>query len=261
MKKALFTGIVVIALLLSLAGIAGAAPPPDNPGKGPPELERIDFIHYAKDFPGNPHGEPPGQSGDRPGGGKEDENPIDHYELSKLILTDTATYYVDALDSGVNPDEAIDAIIEAFEAWDTVTVAYDDTGGIFLYDDSTSFDAGRIQNYQNTVSWGTLDSGIIAVATMWYIPGKPPREIAEFDVVFNTLYDWDTLADGVADSNAFIVENIATHEAGHPVGLNDLYEEEYWELTMYGYSVEGEIIKCSLESGDILGAQKLYGAP
>ena len=58
---------------------------------------------------------------------------------------------------------------------------------------------------------------------------------------------------------AFDIQNIGTHEAGHVVGLADLYENQYNELTMYGYSDIGETQKCSLETGDILGAQKLYG--
>ena len=256
MKRVLLAGLVIAALLLSLVETVAAAPPADNPGKGPPELERIDFIHYVKDFaPGKPLGTP----GKGPGGGNGDEDPIDHYKLSKLILTETATYYIDASDSEVNSSDAIGAITAAFEAWDDVTVAFDDSGGLFDYAIVSGIEYGRKQNWQNTVSWGTLDVGIIAVATMWYIPGKPPREIVEFDVVFNTYYDWDTLADDGADENAYIVENIATHEAGHPVGLADLYEEIYSELTMYGYSEEGETKKTSLESGDKLGTQVLYG--
>ena len=43
------------------------------------------------------------------------------------------------------------------------------------------------------------------------------------------------------------------------VGLGDLYDKTYSELTMYGYSEEGEIKKISLENGDKLGCQALYG--
>ena len=60
---------------------------------------------------------------------------------------------------------------------------------------------------------------------------------------------------------AYDIQNVAAHEFGHPVGLNDLYVEIYDELTMYGYSSKSETKKRSLESGDILGAQESYGAP
>ena len=42
------------------------------------------------------------------------------------------------------------------------------------------------------------------------------------------------------------------------VGLDDLYDKKYSELTMYGYSEEGETKKISLENGDELGCQALY---
>ena len=66
---------------------------------------------------------------------------------------------------------------------------------------------------------------------------------------------------GGEKDRAFDIQNIATHEFGHPVGLDDLYDEIYSELTMYGYSSKGETKKCSLEEGDVLGAQSLYRAP
>ncbi len=254
--------LVTATLLVSLTATVSAAPPDDNPGKGPPELERVDFIHYAADFaPGKPTGTP----GKGPGGGNgdKDEAPIDHYKLSKLMLTDTAKYYIDTSGSGVANSKAIIAITESFEAWDDITTAYDDNGGLFSYAGAPPSAAGRIQDNTNTVSWGTLDAGILAVATMWYYPGKPPKGIIEFDVVFNTLYSWgiDPDGEGSLTISVYDIQNIATHEAGHPVGLNDLYEEKYLELTMYGYSDAGETYKHSLESGDRLGAQALYGAP
>ena len=43
------------------------------------------------------------------------------------------------------------------------------------------------------------------------------------------------------------------------MGLDDLYNEIYSEFTMYGYSSKGETKKCTLENGDIIGAQFLYG--
>ena len=266
MKRVLFAALVITALLLSLAGTVAAAPPADNPGKGPPELDKIVFIHYAKDFaPGKPEGTP----GKSPGGKNEEngEDPIDYYKLLRLELTGTAEYYVNPNVHLVTEGEPIDAIIAGFEAWDAVTAAFDNTGGLFEYaaapPPGVTVEYGIVGNKQNTISWGDLQEGIVAMACIWYIPGKPPRDIVEFDVVFNTFYDWgiDPDGEGPLVIDAFDIQNIATHEAGHPVGLADLYDDIYWMLTMYGYGSEGETIKCSLESGDILGAQKLYGTP
>ncbi len=43
------------------------------------------------------------------------------------------------------------------------------------------------------------------------------------------------------------------------VGLDNPYGKTCSELTMYGYSEEGETKKTSLENGDKLGIQFLYG--
>ena len=56
---------------------------------------------------------------------------------------------------------------------------------------------------------------------------------------------------------AYDVQNIATHEFGHWVGLEDLYDEADGDLTMYGFSAGGEIKKRSLGTGDITGKNEL----
>ena len=52
--------------------------------------------------------------------------------------------------------------------------------------------------------------------------------------------------------------NIATHELGHSVGLDDLYDDKCREQTMHGYADYGETKKRTLEAGDIAGISKLY---
>ena len=56
------------------------------------------------------------------------------------------------------------------------------------------------------------------------------------------------------------IRNIATHEAGHTLVLEDIYQDQFSGLTMYGYASEGEVNAISLEVADITGAQVLYGA-
>jgi predicted Zn-dependent protease len=55
------------------------------------------------------------------------------------------------------------------------------------------------------------------------------------------------------------LQNIATHELGHAVGMADIYTTSSQEVTMYGYSTEGETKKRSLETPDIIGLEKMYG--
>ena len=61
---------IILLLLLSLTSPVLAAKPDDNPGKGPPELEQIVFIHYLDESnPAKPDKPPkpdkPGKPGDR----------------------------------------------------------------------------------------------------------------------------------------------------------------------------------------------------
>jgi hypothetical protein len=60
------------------------------------------------------------------------------------------------------------------------------------------------------------------------------------------------------DPSAMDFEAIATHELGHAVGLDDLYEAACSEESMYGYAQNGETKKRTLEAGDKFGVKELY---
>ncbi len=93
------------------------------------------------------------------------------------------------------------------------------------------------------------------------------KEIIEADMALATEYVWtqnsissSTDPDSVTgEPGKMDVENIATHEFGHFVGLGGLYSSTNSEQTQYGYSNYAELKKRSLESGDIAGVQKNYG--
>jgi len=107
---------------------------------------------------------------------------------------------------------------------------------------------------RNTLVWGNYPtSGVIAVTIMWY--STATKTIVEFDMVFDTDYAWS--ASG--EANKMDLQNIATHELGHGAGLGDLYQNAAIQETMYGYSIEGEISKRDLYTGDKQGITKLYG--
>jgi hypothetical protein len=56
------------------------------------------------------------------------------------------------------------------------------------------------------------------------------------------------------------VQEIATHESGHSLFLQDLYDGGSSELTMYGYSSVWETKKRSLENDDKNGVKYIYDA-
>jgi hypothetical protein len=90
------------------------------------------------------------------------------------------------------------------------------------------------------------DNNIIAVTVVWgYFTSSPSiMEIKEFDILFNADPDNDGTTE---NTNVMDLQNIATHELGHGIGLDDLYEDICYMETMYGYSDYGEVTKRGLE--------------
>ena len=155
------------------------------------------------------------------------------------------------------PTGAITAIKNAFETWDYQI-------GIELFNDNVQVAsqklAGNRYDGKNVISWGRLGRGIIAQTTVWY--NTRTLEIVEFGMVFSTAYNWGIDADmeGFAYTltGAFDVQNIATHEAGHTLMLDDLYMSQASALTMYGYGSYGQTFAISLGAGDTSGVQAVY---
>ncbi len=112
------------------------------------------------------------------------------------------------------------------------------------------------QDYKNSYSMGNYPlSGVIAVCRTWY--DSYTNEIVEYDIMFDTDFAWgDATTSGTPVMD---LQNIATHEIGHGLGLSDLYQRPCVEQTMFGYSSYGDTEKRTLESGDIAGIQALYG--
>lgn len=254
MKRVLAV-VLTVAMVLLLCATAVSAKP-DKPIT-PEKVNQLTLVFYEKgDNPGKPD-RPPGKPEPEP------EEPEPSYVLIGLKLYDTATYYVNAEGSGVDPDAVKAAIGDSFERWDAVTAAE-----LFSDEVGTTDLRGRDFDGQNTISWAFIvPPKVVALCTIWYegeLDPANPAEILEFDICFNTKHDWGIDPDGEGPTviDAFDIQNVATHEAGHPVGLDDLYEDENSEQTMYGYTTEGETIKISLHpDGDIPGAQELHGAP
>jgi len=78
--------------------------------------------------------------------------------------------------------------------------------------------------------------------------------IIECDIIFNTYFLWST----TGASNAFDVQDCATHEFGHCLGLLDLGPGGDTELTMYIETSPGSTKRRTLEVGDRDGIRYIY---
>lgn len=211
-----------------------------------PGLEKIVFIHYKKGF-----AKPPWA-----GGGDKSPKESKCYEFlgRGVKWSELPVNYV------IHPDlEAVvpGAIFTSAETWDAAT-------GAELFSDSYVLDATATWDSdspdgRNELLFGDYpQGGVIAVTVIWgYFSGPPQtRKIVEFDILFDTDWAW---GDATVNPEVMDLQNIATHELGHGIGLGDLYETSCVDETMYGYSSYGETKKRDLNTGDITGVQELYG--
>ena len=227
MKHVYLTILLIGTLLCS--GIVTA----EQPAKDP--VDKLVFIHYkdpveAKAFPATDQAE--------------------FYRLYGVKWTALPVYYSINPENTYSPAESdvIGAIQDGFTTWNEST-----TADLFVYDGETTNNTTEL-NEENSVFWGPIsNANVIAVTNIWI--NRRSREIVETDIQMNSYLEW-----GIGDEEAFDIQNIVTHEAGHVCGLGDLYNRPASELTMFGYSRLGDEKKNTLGQGDVLGLQKLYGS-
>jgi hypothetical protein len=169
------------------------------------------------------------------------------FKLLSFHWDSTANYLINPANKyHFSASDVVKAITASADTWDAQTGAI-----VFSYSGTADLKAGKRDGY-NVVSWGNYKKGVLAVTYLW----RSGTNIVETDTLINELYEW-SLSDGAGKMD---LQNIMTHEFGHWCGLDDLYaDKDYW-LTMYGYSDYGETYKRTLGLGDTLGLKAVYGA-
>ena len=255
MKKLLCLIVAIAILGLTVSGCSiplKSVVPTSEKGDPKPELvtptlEKITFIHYAKD-----------SNRSKP---VWDET-VDIYKLmfGGIKWADTMQYEVNPDGSDLEEAEVLGALGASLETWNDAI-----TGDFKLFNvDLEITEKGFVSGEElfeeelvriNRVTWGVLPwENAIAMCRFWFNPAT--KEIVESDVVFSIDFDWSV--DETCSGVKMDLQSIATHEFGHN-GLNDLYMPPSIELTMYGYSGYDETDKRTLGTGDISGIQELYG--
>lgn len=200
-------------------------------------LERVDFVHYAN-------------GGVRPAKPGADAC----YKLMGVKWTAfPVSYAINPINPYIeNESFVLGAISSSAETWDSVT-SRELFNGAYALDYAAVY---GVQDYKNSIVFGAYsDNNAIAVTSVWFT--RVGKRIVEFDMLFNNYYAW---GDATLDASKMDLQNIATHEFGHSVGMDDIYSSACSTVTMFGYSNYGEISKRTLEGADITGLQKMYGA-
>ncbi len=254
MREKILFGIAIFALagilLASISAETAFSIPSD---KGPPELEKIVFIHYYKPShvsdPTNCNDACEGNDGDKTfrlisGGLKWPTLPIDYKINTSQFSNSEETAIKDSADTW---DEALD-----FRSGSAINLFVDNPSRTT----KTQADAGN-NDGENIIVTGNLASNIIGVTSFWFNPAT--KEVVDADMVLNfDDFDWST--DDAGTAGEMDVQNIVTHELGHFFVLDDLSSPKTSDLTMYGFSDTGEIKSRTLGLGDELGVTKLYAS-
>lgn len=241
MKK-LGLGILIGVVVLALSGVAVAISNQGAEKSKAPDLEKIEFIHYKKDFA-------------KPEAAKAPKPPSCYKFLtgSKVRWTALPVSYVINLTNTqeLTQDFITNAVFNSAETWDGA-ISKELMNDVYTVNYTAAY---GVQDDKNAIVFGNYPTkGVIAVTTVWYNPAT--KSIVEFDIEFDTDWSW---GDATINSSVMDLQNIATHELGHGVGLADIYSSTCSAVTMYGYSDYGETQKRTLETPDITGLQTLYG--
>jgi len=274
MRKIVFSVFIITLVFLAVSGIVMAQETSRNPaavtpsGKtviipdqakdNSPVLERAFFIHYRKNFakPGVECGNGVCEAGENARkcpadcGVSEKEKGLKCYGFLSR-----GTKLRSQEDLNIHPNLDLNVIRNSALEWDNYTSP--SLFGNFVTDTNANWD-NEIPDGKNEFSYGNYpQTGVIGVTVAWgYFSGPPSlRSIEEFDVLFDTDYAW---GDATLNPNVMDLQNIATHEIGHGVGLGDIYDGSCAGATMYGYSDFGEIQKRDLAPADITGISELY---
>jgi len=235
MRKLLVLLLTITAILLAPVVLATSSKPKEP-------LEREIFIHY--------------KDGTIKGVGGAATTPTCYKLLGPKWKSLPVSYVVNP--NGYGRTFVTDAISASATEWDSHTSATVFDG--YTVDNSATWDDTVDEvDYKNEYVFGPYpDTNVIAVTVVWYT--LYGRQIVDYDVLFNTYYTWTDCTTTTCDATnkGMDLQNIATHETGHGIGLADIYSSSCSEVTMYGYSKYGETKKRTLETPDITGLQKLY---
>jgi hypothetical protein len=205
----------------------------------PPGVELRVFIHRPRVLKPNHLGTCTQTSDDQ-------EN---HFDVTRWHLSGPIIWRLNRSTVPKSLTGSVDGILDAsFNTW---------YPGIFSQGPDTNARAARLDKV-NAILWRNLSRSTVGVTYAWY--SRSSGELVEVDTLFNRRYPWAIFPDSPdcqSSPDAYDLQNFATHEFGHWVGLDDLYDDSDKDLTMYGFGAGGEVKKRTLGRGDDRGKSRL----
>ena len=167
-----------------------------------------------------------------------------HWAKSDLAVP----YYIN---EKCTPEE-IQAVQASFQTWVDDPESYMN----YTYMGTATRSNASLDGY-NVISWQPIDGSgrTLAQTTCFY--NNSTKLIIEFDIVFDVDEVWST----TGELGKYDIQNVGTHEVGHTLVLEDLYDPADSEQTMYGYCSMGETKKRTLDASDIAGIRYIYPIP
>ena len=188
---------------------------------------------------------------------------VDWYDCAPWKLTSTGIKWKlseATVPTGIPTSDARNAIKAAFAEWNDVmdpNHIINGGDGFFIDDGKTSVKTTKLDG-TNAILWKRLREGVIGETYVWY--DESNGVVIEVDTAFNNRHPWGILSDSSGEcspEDKYDLQNIATHEFGHWIGLDDVIGPV--DLTMYLFGAGGELKKRTLGYGDSLGACTIYG--
>lgn len=132
-------------------------------------------------------------------------------------------------------------------------------GSLRLFHNVTTPTIGR--NNRNDVMFGSIPlpnaAQILAVTSFWW---SGINNLVEWDQAYNTMtYQFGAVEQWRNYTHLVDLQNTATHELLHSLGMRDTYSNDCSESSCYGLANYRERKKRSLEIDDQVGLNSIYG--
>lgn len=155
------------------------------------------------------------------------------------------------------PSLWIQTIRQSFQTWEEVSGSFMN----YSYQGTTAVvsPTPHFRDNINLISYSNIDgpNNVLAYCACWC--NTTSKIILESDIVIDSSENWSVTPS--CPTGFFDLQSAVTHEIGHTLMLNDLYDSVNSEQTMYGYMSTNETKKRTLAEGDIAGIRYIYPSP